>query len=88
MESDAMDEIGESESNLSVLPIDPIHNGLVGRIAEPAIYTRRLIMGITFSQSFRAEVVGVAERFMDALKHVAASHEDLFKSFNRGSLHG
>lgn len=57
--------------------IDAIKNGLVSRLGETRLLSRLLVVLITRTETFRAEVEGIAERLVNACEAVAAGHEDL-----------
>ena len=65
------------QSNLGVLPVDPIHDSLIGRIAKSALDPRDLVVVVTLSEAFRAIIIGITKRLVDTLDSVSAGHEYL-----------
>lgn len=64
-------------SNLSVLTLDSLEDGLVGAVCEAALLSRLGVVLVALAEPFGAEVEGITERLMHALQRVPARHEDL-----------
>lgn len=67
-------------SDLGGFTLDSLQHGVVGRVAEPALAAGLcvLVAHVAGAESLGAIVEGVAERLVDTLDGVPASHEDLY----------
>jgi hypothetical protein len=65
------------EADLSILLRNSIEDGSIGAIGITALCPRLGIIFITLSEPLWAEVVGIAEGFVDALHRFSACHEHL-----------
>lgn len=64
-------------SNLFALSFNSLEYSLEGTVCEPTRHAGFLVILVSRAQSFRTEVEGVPEWFVNACKNVLASHEDL-----------
>lgn len=65
------------QSNLGVLTVDPVHDGLIRRFTEPALGPRSLVLIIPLGQPFGAIIISIPKRLMDTLNCVSTGHEHL-----------
>lgn len=56
---------------------DAIKDGLVRRGTKAACHASFLVVLISRTQPFRAEIKSISERLVDALQRILAGHEDL-----------
>lgn len=71
-------------SNLSVFTVYSLEDGSVSAVGEAALLPSGLVMLVTLTEPFGAEVKGIAKRLVDALERVPARHEDLDPSVGGG----
>ena len=64
-------------SDLGIFLVDPIEDSLIRGLVEAALYSCFLVMFISLTQPFGAEVKGISERLVDAGKVVLAGHKNL-----------
>lgn len=62
---------------LSGFAFDAIKDGLVGRGTKAAYQASSLVVLISRTQPFRAEIKSISEWLVDALQRIPAGHEDL-----------
>ena len=68
---------GKGDSDLSTFFLNSVQDGAKGRLGKATVEPGLLIILVSRTQSFRAIIEGIAERFVDALQDVASSHEHL-----------
>ena len=68
---------GKGDSDLSTLFLNSVQDGAKGRLGKATVEPGLLIILVSRTQSFRAIIEGIAERFVNALQDVASSHEHL-----------
>lgn len=66
-----------SGAHLGVLAVDPVHDGLVRRVLETALFARRGVVLEPASQTLWAKVISIAKGLMDGLEDIPPLHEDL-----------
>jgi len=64
-------------SNLGVLPVYPIEDGIEGAVTKARFCPALFVFFVSLTEPLRAEVIGVAEGFVNALEGFGAGHEDL-----------
>lgn len=70
-------KLGRVGSNLFAVVLEPVHDGLVGRLGEAALDPGLLIVGEALAEALRAVVKGIPKRLMGGLQDVTACHKDL-----------
>lgn len=64
-------------THLGVFLRNSIEDGLVCAVGEAAVYSRLLVLFVSVPESLGTKIIGIAKRFVHALKSVSAGHEDL-----------
>lgn len=70
-------KLGRVGSNLFAVVLEPVHDGLVGRLGEAALDPGLLIVGEALAEALRAVVESISKRLMGGLQDVPACHKDL-----------
>lgn len=70
-------KLGRVGSNLFAVVLEPVHDGLVGRLREAALDPGLLVLSEALAEALRAVVKGIPERLMGGLQDVTACHKDL-----------
>jgi len=68
---------GNGCTNLGVFSRDPVENGPVCALRVTGLFPRLRVVLVALGKTLRAEVVGIAERLVYALKRFVSCHEDL-----------